>query len=100
MKKFPRVFEEENDTSDANENQKTETHPLLPAVVVRIIYCLMIPAAIIGSILLLLPALVWWICTGKNLMNEYDKTFSQWNKCNLVLWDLKDILCRMGENLD
>jgi hypothetical protein len=36
----------------------------------------------------------------KNLMVEYDKTFSQWNKCNLVLWDLKDILCRMGEDLD
>ena len=33
-------------------------------------------------------------------MVEYDKTFSQWNKCNLVLWDLKDILCRMGEDLD
>ncbi len=37
---------------------------------------------------------------SKNLMVEYDKTFSQWNKCNLVLWDLKDILCRMGEDLD
>jgi hypothetical protein len=37
---------------------------------------------------------------SKNLMNDYDKTFSQWNKCNLVLWDLKDILCRMGEDLD
>jgi len=35
-----------------------------------------------------------------NLMNDYEKTFSQWNKCNLVLWDLKDILCRMGEDLD
>ena len=33
-------------------------------------------------------------------MELYDKTFSQWNKCNLVLWDLKDILCRMGEDLD
>lgn len=32
--------------------------------------------------------------------NEYDKTFSQWNKSNLVLWDLKDILCRMGEDID
>jgi hypothetical protein len=37
---------------------------------------------------------------SKNLMSEYDKTFSQWNKSNLVLWDLKDILCRMGEDLD
>lgn len=36
----------------------------------------------------------------RNNMVEYDKTFSQWNKCNLVLWDLKDILCRMGEDLD
>ncbi len=36
----------------------------------------------------------------KNNMVEYDKTFSQWNKCNLVLWDLKDILCRMGEDID
>jgi hypothetical protein len=36
----------------------------------------------------------------KNLMNGYDKTFSQWNKCNLVLWDLKDILSRMGGDLD
>jgi len=35
---------------------------------------------------------------SKNLMNEYDKTFSQWNKCILVLWDLKDILYRMGED--
>ena len=24
---------------------------------------------------------------SKNLMADYDKTFSQWNKCNLVLWD-------------
>lgn len=37
---------------------------------------------------------------SKNLMVEYDSTFRQWNKCNLVLWDLKDILCRMGEDLD
>ncbi len=37
---------------------------------------------------------------SKNLMSEYDKTFSQWNKSNLVLWDLKDILCRMGEDLN
>ncbi len=37
---------------------------------------------------------------SKNLMADYDKTFSQWNKCNLVLWDLKDILCRMGEGLE
>jgi hypothetical protein len=37
---------------------------------------------------------------SKNLMPEYDKTFSQWNKSNLVLWDLKDILCRMGEDLN
>jgi len=37
---------------------------------------------------------------SKNDMLNYDKTFSQWNKSNLVLWDLKDILCRMGENLD
>jgi len=36
----------------------------------------------------------------RNNMVEYDKTFSQWNKCNLVLWDLKDILCRMGEDID
>jgi len=36
----------------------------------------------------------------RNNMIEYDKTFSQWNKCNLVLWDLKDILCRIGEDLD
>ena len=36
-----------------------------------------------------------------NNREEYDKTFSQWNKSNLVLWDLKDILCRMGsEDLD
>lgn len=27
-------------------------------------------------------------------------TFSMWNKCNLTLWDLKDILCRMGEDID
>jgi hypothetical protein len=31
-----------------------------------------------------------------NNMVEYDKTFSQWNKCNLVLWDLKDALYRFG----
>jgi len=37
---------------------------------------------------------------SKNDMLNYDKTFSQWNKSNLVLWDLKDILCRMGEDLD
>ncbi len=37
---------------------------------------------------------------SKNLMSEYDKAFSQWNKSNLVLWDLKDILCRMGEDVD
>ena len=37
---------------------------------------------------------------SKNLMSEYDKTFSQWNKSNLVLWNLKDILCRMGEDVD
>jgi len=37
---------------------------------------------------------------SKNLMSEYDKTFSQWNKSNLVLWDLKDILCRVGEDLN
>jgi hypothetical protein len=36
----------------------------------------------------------------RNNMVEYDKTFSQWNKCNLVLWDLKDILCRMGVDID
>lgn len=36
----------------------------------------------------------------RNSMIDYDKTFSQWNKCNLVLWDLKDILCRMGEDID
>tara|TARA_R100001244_G_scaffold44378_1_gene40310 strand:- start:370 stop:705 length:336 start_codon:yes stop_codon:yes gene_type:complete len=36
----------------------------------------------------------------RNNMVEYDKTFSQWNKCNLVLWDLKDILCRMGVDVD
>lgn len=36
----------------------------------------------------------------KASMIDYDKTFSQWNKCNLVLWDLKDILCRMGEDMD
>ncbi len=35
----------------------------------------------------------------KLLMNEYDKTFSLWNKTNLVIWDLEDILCRMGEEL-
>jgi hypothetical protein len=33
-------------------------------------------------------------------MELYDQTFSQWNKCNLVLWDLKDILCRMGKDID
>jgi hypothetical protein len=37
---------------------------------------------------------------SKNSTIEYDKTFSQWNKSNLVLWDLKDILCRMGEDID
>ena len=36
---------------------------------------------------------------SKDLMVEYDKTFSQWNKSNLVLWDLKDILCRMDDDL-
>jgi len=35
-----------------------------------------------------------------NKMDMYDKTFSLWNKQILVLWDLKDILCRMGEDLD
>jgi len=37
---------------------------------------------------------------SKSLMIDYDKTFSQWNKSNLVLWDLKDILCRMGKDVD
>lgn len=35
-----------------------------------------------------------------NNMVEYDKTFSQWNKCNLVLWDLKDALYRFGVEVD
>tara|TARA_R110000744_G_scaffold328811_1_gene434377 strand:+ start:363 stop:692 length:330 start_codon:yes stop_codon:yes gene_type:complete len=35
----------------------------------------------------------------KNMV-EYDKTFSQWNKCNLVLWDLKDALYRFGVEID
>ena len=35
----------------------------------------------------------------KNMV-EYDKTFSQWNKCNLVLWDLKDALYRFGIEID
>ena len=38
--------------------------------------------------------------TEKNLTVDYDKTFSQWSKCNLVIWDLKDILCRMGIEVD
>ena len=29
-------------------------------------------------------------------MQMYERTFDLWNKQNLVLWDLKDILCRMG----
>lgn len=33
-----------------------------------------------------------------NQMDLYDQTFSQWNKSNLVLFDLKDILCRIGKN--
>ena len=33
-------------------------------------------------------------------MELYDKTFSQWNKGILVLWNYKDILCRMGEDMD
>ena len=36
----------------------------------------------------------------KGNLVEFDKTFSQWNKCNLVLWDLKDALCRMGIDID
>ena len=37
---------------------------------------------------------------SKNLMIKYDNTFSQWNKSGLVIWDLKDILCRMGVEID
>lgn len=33
-------------------------------------------------------------------MQMYDRTFDLWNKQNLVLWDLKDILCRMGQDID
>jgi len=29
------------------------------------------------------------------LWDEYNNTFGQWNKSSLVIWDLKDILCRM-----
>ena len=35
-----------------------------------------------------------------NLMNDFDKTFSQWNNCIIVLFNLKDILCRLGEDVD
>jgi len=35
---------------------------------------------------------------GSNI-SDYNNTFSQWNKSNLVLFDLKDILCRMGEDI-
>jgi len=37
---------------------------------------------------------------GRESMQMYERTFDLWNKQNLVLWDLKDILCRMGEDLD
>ena len=37
---------------------------------------------------------------GGESMQMYERTFDLWNKQNLVLWDLKDILCRMGEDLD
>lgn len=33
-------------------------------------------------------------------MQMYERTFYLWNKQNLVLWDLKDILCRMGIDVD
>jgi hypothetical protein len=33
-------------------------------------------------------------------MQMYERTFDLWNKQNLVLWDLKDILCRMGIEVD
>ena len=33
-------------------------------------------------------------------MQMYERTFDLWNKQNLVLWDLKDILCRMGIDVD
>lgn len=32
--------------------------------------------------------------------HNYRNSFSMWNKCNLTLWDLEDILCRMGEDID
>lgn len=37
---------------------------------------------------------------GKESMQMYERTFDLWNKQNLVLWDLKDILCRMGIDVD
>lgn len=36
----------------------------------------------------------------RNSMQMYERTFDLWNKQNLVLWDLKDILCRMGIDVD
>jgi len=33
-------------------------------------------------------------------MQMYERTFDLWNKQNLVVWDLKDILCRMGVDVD
>lgn len=37
---------------------------------------------------------------GRESMQMYERTFDLWNKQNLVLWDLKDILCRMGVDVD
>lgn len=35
-----------------------------------------------------------------NRKKEYESTFSLWNKQTLIIWDLKDILCRMGEDIN
>ena len=54
--------------NDTKNNNKPYT---ISGVVVRLIYCLMIPTVIVGSILLLLPALIWWIFTGRDLMSWF-----------------------------
>jgi hypothetical protein len=57
--------------SKETETIETKSHAPLSGVVVRLIYCLMIPTVIIGSVILLIPALVWWIFTGKDLMSWF-----------------------------
>lgn len=35
-----------------------------------------------------------------NKISDYDNIFSKWNKSNLILWNYKDILCRLGMDND